>query len=216
MEIKGFCLGAFRTNCYLVENDGEAFLVDPGDQAEDVIAYLKKLGCDLKAILITHGHIDHLGAAAAISEALGAEIVFPEKELDYLDNRTYPLMFETAGELQEFKDYVMQSGKGRLIADGAELSIAGVWIRAIEVPGHTDHSMVYHVPSEKVLFSGDTLFEASVGRTDMYAGDPFDLVVNIKEKLLTLPKDTIVLPGHSGATSIERESRQNPYLREVL
>ena len=216
MEIKGFCLGAFRTNCYLVENGGEAFLVDPGDQAEDVIAYLKKLGCDLKAILITHGHIDHLGAAAAISEALGAEIVFPEKELDYLDNRTYPLMFETAGELQEFKDYVMQSGKGRLIADGAELSIAGAWIRAIEVPGHTDHSMVYHVPSEKVLFSGDTLFEASVGRTDMYAGDPFDLVVNIKEKLLTLPKDTIVLPGHSGATSIEREIRQNPYLREVL
>ena len=192
MEIKGFCLGAFRTNCYLVENDGEAFLVDPGDQAEDVIAYLKKLGCDLKAILITHGHIDHLGAAVAISEALGA------------------------GELQEFKDYVMQSGKGRLIADGAELSIAGAWIRAIEVPGHTDHSMVYHVPSEKVLFSGDTLFEASVGRTDMYAGDPFDLVVNIKEKLLTLPKDTIVLPGHSGATSIEREIRQNPYLREVL
>ena len=181
-----------------------------------VIAYLKKLGCDLKAILITHGHIDHLGAAAAISEALGAEIVFPEKELDYLDNRTYPLMFETAGELQEFKDYVMQSGKGRLIADGAELSIAGAWIRAIEVPGHTDHSMVYHVPAEKVLFSGDTLFEASVGRTDMYAGDPFDLVVNIKEKLLTLPKDTIVLPGHSGATSIEREIRQNPYLREVL
>ena len=216
MEIKGFCLGAFRTNCYLVENGGEAFLVDPGDQAEDVIAYLKKLGCDLKAILITHGHIDHLGAAAAISEALGAEIVFPEKELDYLDNRTYPLMFETAGELQEFKDYVMQSGKGRLIADGAEMSIAGAWIRAIEVPGHTDHSMVYHVPSEKVLFSGDTLFEASVGRTDMYAGDPFDLVVNIKEKLLTLPKDTIVLPGHSGATSIEREIRQNPYLREVL
>ena len=216
MEIKGFCLGAFCTNCYLVENDGEAFLVDPGDQAEDVIAYLKKLGCDLKAILITHGHIDHLGAAAAISEALGAEIVFPEKELDYLDNRTYPLMFETAGELQEFKDYVMQSGKGRLIADGAELSIAGAWIRAIEVPGHTDHSMVYHVPAEKVLFSGDTLFEASVGRTDMYAGDPFDLVVNIKEKLLTLPKDTIVLPGHSGATSIEREIRQNPYLREVL
>ena len=216
MEIKGFCLGAFRTNCYLVENGGEAFLVDPGDQAEDVIAYLKKLGCDLKAILITHGHIDHLGAAAAISEALSAEIVFPEKELDYLDNRTYPLMFETAGELQEFKDYVMQSGKGRLIADGAELSIAGAWIRAIEVPGHTDHSMVYHVPAEKVLFSGDTLFEASVGRTDMYAGDPFDLVVNIKEKLLTLPKDTIVLPGHSGATSIEREIRQNPYLREVL
>ena len=110
----------------------------------------------------------------------------------------------------------MQSGKGRLIADGAELSIAGAWIRAIEVPGHTDHSMVYHVPAEKVLFSGDTLFEASVGRTDMYAGDPFDLVVNIKEKLLTLPKDTIVLPGHSGATSIEREIRQNPYLREVL
>lgn len=216
MEIKGFCLGAFRTNCYLVENDGKAFLVDPGDQAEDVIAYLKKLGCDLKAILITHGHIDHLGAAAAISEALGAEIVFPEKELDYLDNRTYPLMFETAGELQKFKDYVMQSGKGRLIADGAELSIAGIEIRAIEVPGHTDHSMVYHVPAEKVLFSGDTLFEASVGRTDMYAGDPFDLVVNIKEKLLTLPKDTIVLPGHSGATSIEREIRQNPYLREVL
>jgi len=216
MEIEGFCLGAFRTNCYLVKNRGEAFLVDPGDSAEGLIGYLKQNEVELKAIMITHGHIDHLGAAAKTAEAFSAPILFPEKEMAYLDNRTYPLMIQTAAQLESFRDYLRQSGRSRLLSDGDMLDLCGLEVRCIEVPGHTDHSMVYYIPSEAVLFSGDTLFERSVGRTDMYSGAQEDLTRHIRERLLTLPGDTYVLPGHGGATTIGREALRNPYLRENL
>lgn len=213
MEIQVLTVGMIQTNCYLVQDGEGSFLVDPGDQAEELLAYFKKQEVSPGTILITHGHFDHVGAVPELAEALQAEVVFPEKEIAYLDERSYSLMSETASALDRFKSFLTQYEKTRLVSDGDSLTLCGAEVRCLEVPGHTDHSMAYYIPSESVVFSGDTLFARSVGRSDMYSGDPGDLVRNIREKLLTLPKETYVLPGHGGVTTIGREAEINPYLR---
>lgn len=220
MKIYHTTSGDYQTNAYFLcadRNDAkEVWVVDPGDDRERIFTAVEQTGRKLSRVLVTHGHFDHLASARALCEAYGAALYFPEKEIPYVEEKRYALMQETAPVLDDFLSYVRQNrgnaSRVVLVKDGDHIQGEVADLEVLETAGHTDHSVCYYAPAEKVLFGGDTLFAFSVGRTDMYGGDLGDLARNIKERLLTLPEDTLVLPGHGGPTTIGREKEYNPYL----
>ncbi len=206
MRIERFIVGMVGTNCYVVSNEetSECFLVDPGAYSDKVIAYIREHELKPQAILLTHGHFDHIMGLDGVLREFPIPVYAQEEEEILLKDASYNASV-SYGPAYTF------SGAS-YIKDGQILELAGMTIRAIHTPGHTIGGCCYYIESEHVLFSGDTLFHDSVGRTDFPTGSQSQLVRSIREKLLGLPEETVVCPGHKSETTIGHEKKYNPFL----
>lgn len=200
-------LGEIGTNCYLLYNKEkkEAVLIDPADEADKIMAMIASKNCQLTAILLTHGHYDHIGAAAKVREDTKALLYAGEYEKEVLANPDINLS-------AVMSSHPIRLTADRWLQDGEIIELAGITIRCIHTPGHTKGGMSYYVKDAGILFSGDTLFAASVGRTDFPTGSMSEIVRSIKSKLLILPENTKVLTGHGESTSIAYEKQYNPFI----
>lgn len=207
LRIKTLGLGAVGTNCYLVyqETAGQkaAVVVDPADNAPYILNMCRELGLTPAAILLTHGHFDHILAAQELRRVCGCKIYAGVQEDRLLKNASLNLSGAMGGGKTELAADV-------LAGNGEVLKLAGYDWRVMETPGHTDGSVCYLIAAEGVLLSGDTLFAGSFGRTDLPTGSQAKITASILEKLLVLPDDTMVYPGHGGPTTIGYEKRYNP------
>lgn len=199
-------LGQMGANAYLVWQEGkkEAFVVDPGDEFPKLERILKEKQLSLKAILLTHGHYDHIGAAGELREQTGADIYAMKEEEKTLRDAEW--------NLSAFHDGGYGLEADVLLRDKEILTIGGISIQVLHTPGHTPGGCCYYLKEEGMLFSGDTLFHTSIGRSDFPGGSEAALIRSIKEKLLCLPEDTKVYPGHMEDTDIHTEKLFNPYL----
>ncbi len=207
MKIKKYVVGMIGTNCYLVINEEtkESVMVDPGAYPAKVKNAVKEQGLKLKAVLLTHAHFDHIMGLSDVMEDVKVPVYVEEADL--------PMM--TDGESNLSSTYVRggyRFEEAVPVNDGQQLEIAGFQFRVIHTPGHTPGGCCYYMEQEGVLFSGDTLFQTSVGRSDFPGGSASALVRSVKEKLLVLPEETHVYPGHMEETTIGYEKLHNPFI----
>ncbi len=198
-------------NTYIVFNDDRVgFLVDPGDNHNNrLINHIHKLGVDIKAIFITHGHYDHITALEdVVKEFPDAVTYISEDEVDVLVNPNKNLSFYTDAELTFSPDKLVK------LIDGETVEVAGYLIKMIKTPFHTEGSCCYYLDKEKLLFTGDTLFYSSIGRTDLPTGSA-RLIEKSLSKLVALDDEIKVYPGHECITTLGREKKYNTYLRNL-
>lgn len=208
MTLAKAVVGYIGTNCYLVKNDGtgEGFIVDPGYDDGKTEAGVAELDMKPVAVLLTHGHFDHIMAVDRMRELYGGIPVYiGENELDIIENPDLNCSTSIMRRARSTHADVT-------VGDGEVLNIAGFTIKAMHTPGHTQGGMCYYIESEGTLFSGDTLFNGSVGRTDFPTGNAKTLIESVKTKLMVLPDETKVYPGHGDATTIAAEKTGNPFL----
>lgn len=205
IEIKSMTLGMVATNCYLIINkeNKEALLVDPADNALRISNVIEENSCTLKAILLTHGHFDHIMALNDLKKRYNVPVYAHEEEEDVLKQSSLNL----SGSIGQI--YTTQADV--YVKDGEHLKLAGLDVIVLYTPGHTKGGVCYYFPEEKVLMSGDTLFHCSIGRTDFPTGSVSQLVRSVKEQLFVLPDDVQVYPGHDSVTSIGYEKQYNPF-----
>lgn len=212
MEIKVIPVGMYQTNCYLAVSEGHWMVIDPGDGKNAVLRILESQGIVPEYVAVTHGHMDHYADAEGIAERYRIPILYPEQDMAYLDSRE-----ARRGPYDQWVVDSFRSGLsrwGRLLREGDEIRLGRNHFQILVLPGHSDGGMCLYEPEEKVLFSGDQLFAQSIGRMDLYRGSGSDLIRAIRQKLLVLPEETVVLPGHGASTSIGMEKKNNPYLSE--
>ena len=205
IEIKSMTLGMVATNCYLIINKEtkEALLIDPADNALRISNVIEENVCTLKAILLTHGHFDHIMAMNELKKRYKVPVYAHEEEEDVLKQSSLNM----SGMIGQI--YTTQADI--YVKDGEHLKLAGLDIIVLHTPGHTKGGVCYYLPEEKVLMSGDTLFHCSIGRTDFPTGSMSQLVRSVKEQLFVLPDDVQVYPGHDSVTSIGYEKQYNPF-----
>ena len=202
MQVKVLQVGPIGTNCYLLEDEKThvAAVIDPGDEAGRILQVIKDDGVDVKYILLTHGHYDHTTAVPELHQALPqAEIYIHKADANGAGSRLFPL----AGQIPDLKFY----------DEGDALTLGELTIQVLHTPGHSKGSVTLKVGD--VLFCGDTLFAGSCGRTDL-AGGSYDEIMASLKKLGELPGDYHVCPGHDVTSTLERERRSNPFLREAM
>jgi len=206
LQIAHYMVGPVQTNCYFAINKEtkEALVIDPGEEAARLMQQIKAQGLTVAAILLTHGHFDHAGAAEELSALCNAPIYAHEAEKETLESEKLNACW-MIGKKETYRADLF-------VKDEQELDLAGFHIRVLFTPGHTKGGCCYYFPYENVVFSGDTLFQMSVGRTDLEGGSMSQIVRSIQEKLMPLPEQTVVYPGHGEATTIETERMYNPYL----
>jgi glyoxylase-like metal-dependent hydrolase (beta-lactamase superfamily II) len=207
-------VGLLQCNCSILgdEASGEAIVVDPGDDIPRIMALLKRHKLKLRQILITHAHIDHIAGAARLKKLTGAPILYNQHDLPLvkmMDVQATWLGMATP-EVQSPDDTLED---GRVIAIGTGPEANGLTGNILFTPGHTQGSVCLYLPGEQLLLAGDTLFAGSVGRTDLPGGDSGTLIRSIHNKLLPLPDDTVVVPGHGPRTTIGEERQSNPFLK---
>ena len=206
LKINQYVVGAVQTNCYFAINDEtkETLIVDPGDNAKQLADRIRQEELKPVAVLLTHGHFDHAGGAAELAREFQIPVYAHEDEKETLEDPKLNVSWMMGKEEHFSAD--------EFVADEQELDLAGFHIRVLHTPGHTVGGCCYYLPYEDVVFSGDTLFCMSVGRTDFPKGSMSAIVRSIKEKLMVLPERTTVYPGHNDVTTIENERMYNPYL----
>ncbi len=204
MRIETIHVGEMGTNCYLAwdEATNRGFLVDPGEQAEKIIRVCSRYQVKPEAVLLTHGHFDHIMAAKKIRQQYEIPVYAGIHEEELLADSQMNLSGIWA------VPYTMKADK--IVNDNEVLTIAGMEINVLETPGHTSGGVCYYIKKENVLFAGDTLFCESYGRTDFPGGSMFALLRSLRGKLFVLPEETDVYPGHGQATSIGYEKTHNP------
>ncbi len=205
-KIDSRILGMVGTNCYLLCNMDikECVLIDPADSQDEISRMIDESGCSLKGILLTHGHFDHIMSADAVRDKYDVKVYASCDEKNTLEQPHINL-----GEAYGLKLSVKADVWHK---DGEILKLAGFDIEALHTPGHTEGGSCYYIREIGVLFSGDTLFCGSVGRTDFPGGSMSEIVRSIKEKVMVLPDDTKVYPGHGEGTSVGYERVNNPFL----
>ena len=209
MQIQGFTVGPVQSNCYMVWNDQrEALVIDPGDDAAVLADFLDRAKLKVVAYLLTHGHVDHVSALADLHDVRPAPIALHPADAQWAFTRVNALPPWCPAPRDP-------GGIERELADGQDWEDAGWPYRVIATPGHTPGGVCFHFPKEKLLFSGDTLFQGSVGRTDLPGGNSRTLAASLRKLVELLPDDTRVLPGHGPETTIGQEKRQNFFLREI-
>ncbi len=208
--IRGIVVGAFQENCWVIGNrrTGEGICIDPGDEAREILAMAREMGVRVKFIANSHGHIDHVLGVGAVREATGARFLLHPGDA-YLVRTTSESARRWMGA--EIENPPPPDG---LLADGDEIDVDGLKLHVIHTPGHTPGSVSFYVNG--VLFAGDTLFAGSIGRTDLPGGDYDQEMGSIIERLLALPDDTVVLPGHMDQTTVGQERQRNPFVRVEL
>lgn len=197
MEIQKLALGMYQANCYVVSEGSEAFLVDPGDRPQEILDYLNNHGLNLKFILLTHGHLDHVNAVDGIVKVHDVPVYLHEADRQAIDEK-----------VQVFGKMTSQSLP---IHDGMTIPFAGHEISVIETPGHSEGGACFLVDGK--VFVGDTLFRHSIGRYDLHGSDGEALFHSIREKLYKLPDDTQVYPGHEMDTDIGHEKKYNMFVK---
>ena len=202
MEIKKYTVGQLKTNSYLIISDGVGAIIDPGNEEKMLCEEIEKSGAELKYILLTHGHVDHIGACSYLSERFGAKIVCGENEKELLLDPKLNLS-------GSFGDEFFVSPH-ILLKEGDEIEIGSVSLKVLNTPGHTGGSIVYL--GDGIMFSGDTLFKGCVGRTDLPTGDSNQLFDSLS-KLKSLMGDYKIFPGHYDNTTLSYEIKFNPYLK---
>ena len=205
LKIEQRVIGMVATNVYLGINmeTKEAFLVDPADRAEDIAQWIRQDGVTLKAILLTHGHFDHIGAVAGLKKEFQVPVYAMGAETVVMEDSTLNLSANWASAFTVKCDHEL--------TDEEKFQVAGFDIVAYHTPGHTKGGACYYIEEEQVLFSGDTIFCHSVGRTDLPTGSMGELRRSVQRMLQILPDATRVMPGHECDTSVADEKRYNPY-----
>jgi len=199
-------VGALAVNCYIVgcEATHEAAVIDPGDEAGRIVATLNKKGLKLKYIILTHAHFDHSGAAKELQHTTSAQVLVHEKDATLLMN--------TQAQAALFGMKVNPAPKpDKFIKEGDVVKVGTIEMKVIDTPGHTQGGISLYMPAEHVVFTGDTLFWGSIGRTDLPGGDQKTILHSLKQKLGRLPDHTKVYSGHGDETEIGFEKRENPF-----
>jgi glyoxylase-like metal-dependent hydrolase (beta-lactamase superfamily II) len=206
MDVRCFTVGQIAENCFVFRRDGadRGLIVDPGDEPERILHAVDELGLGIDAILLTHTHFDHIGAVAPVAKATGAPVYCPEIEVPVLAN----IMAFTPPPFGPFESY----DADETVSGGERLELAGLEIDVIFTPGHSPGHVTYSIPDEQALFSGDVLFQGSIGRTDLPGGDGPTLMESIRGLVEGFEEDTTVYPGHMGVTTLGAERATNPFL----
>jgi hydroxyacylglutathione hydrolase len=209
MDVRMLTVGAIAENCYLFREDDSdrALIVDPGDEAERILRPVEELGLTIEAILVTHCHFDHIGAVAPVARETGAPVYCPQIEAPILAD----IMSWVPGPFGPFESYEADE----TVSGGETLELAGFELDVIFTPGHSPGHVTYSVRDQDAIFSGDVLFEGSVGRVDLPGGDWETLLASIRTLVDDNPPETKVHPGHMGLTTLGAERASNPFLAEL-
>ena len=209
MDVRSLTVGPVAENCYLLRRDDSdrALIVDPGDEADRILRPVQELGLTIDAILITHCHFDHIGAVAPVARETGAPVYCPQIEVPVLAD----IMSWVPGPFGPFESY----DADQTVAGGETLELAGFELDVIFTPGHSPGHVTYSVRGEDAMFSGDVLFQGSVGRVDLPGGDWGTLLESIRTLIDEHSPETTVYPGHMGITTLGAERASNPFLAEL-
>src|SRR5829696_6402264 len=210
MDVRTFTVGPVQENCHIARRDGadEAIVIDPGEEPARLLEAIDALEVDIAAILLTHTHFDHVGAVAPLARATGAEVWCPELEVPVLADIMRYVPWPGFGPYESYD-------ADHTVAGGETLRLAGMTIEVLFTPGHSPGHVTYCVPAEQAVFSGDVLFQGSIGRTDLPGGDHATLLRTLGELVDALPDATVVHPGHMADTTIGRERATNPFLAQL-
>jgi hydroxyacylglutathione hydrolase len=211
IDVRLFTVGPVQENCFIVRNKGSstALIVDPGEEADRLLLAVDDLGIEkVEAILVTHTHFDHVGAVAPVAQATGAPVYCPELEREVLANIMDYVPWPGFGPFESYE-------ADHTVAGGETLELAGMNVEVLFTPGHSPGHVTYAIRDERALFSGDVLFQGSVGRVDLPGGDWPTLLSSIQSLVDEFEPETVVYPGHMGITTLERERATNPFLREL-
>jgi len=211
LDVRMFTVGPVQENCYIVrrKDDPAAVIVDPGDEAEQLLTAVERLGIEtVEAILVTHTHFDHVGAVAPVARATEAPVYCPELETQVLANIMDYVPWPGFGPFESYQ-------ADHTVAGGETLELAGLSFEVVFTPGHSPGHVTYALAEHEAMFSGDVLFQGSVGRVDLPGGDWPTLLASIENLIDAYPAETTVFPGHMGVTTLGRERATNPFLREL-
>jgi hydroxyacylglutathione hydrolase len=207
LQVDMLTVGPIGENCFLLRPEGgeRLLVVDPGEEPERSLAAVAETGAEVEAILLTHCHFDHIGAVAPVARATGAPVYCPELEVPLLADIMAFVPWEGFGPFESYDaDETLRGGEA--------LELAGLEIDVVFTPGHSPGHVTYVVRGEEAIFSGDVLFQGSVGRVDLPGGDGPTLLASIAQLIETLPEQTVVHPGHMGITTLGAERATNPFL----
>jgi hydroxyacylglutathione hydrolase len=201
-------VGMLQCNCSIFgdEQSHEAIVIDPGDNTDQILKILGRHALKVKAIVITHAHIDHIGGAAKLKAVTGAPVYMNQNDQDLYDH--LDVQAGWLGMAPPEKTAIDVDGR-----EGDSLKLGDAEFQILETPGHTQGSISIWIPTENKLVAGDTLFRDSIGRTDLPGGDGRQILRSIHSKLMPLPENAVVIPGHGPSTTIGREKERNPFLR---
>lgn len=200
-------LGIMQTNCYIIENpEGTCLIFDPGSEGKKLISWLNENKLKPKAILLTHAHFDHIGAVDEVREFFNIPVYLHKNEKNWLAD---PML---NGSYHFTKGHTHVKSADYLLTGEEKMKLEPFEFTIYETPGHSPGSVSYYFENDGVVVSGDALFKGSIGRTDLVEGNHSQLLKSIHDKLLTLPEETIVMPGHGPTTTIEEEMESNPFL----
>jgi hydroxyacylglutathione hydrolase len=207
LDVEMLTVGPVAENCFLFRREGaeRLLVVDPGEEEERILAAIEATGAEVEAILLTHCHFDHIGAVAPVARATGAPVYCPEIEVPLLADIMRFVPWEGFGPFENYD-------ADEVVRGGETLELAGMEIDVIFTPGHSPGHVTYAVRGEPALFSGDVLFQGSVGRVDLPGGDGPTLLASIGRLLDDFPDETVVHPGHMGLTTLGAERATNPFL----
>jgi hydroxyacylglutathione hydrolase len=210
MDVRMLTVGQIAENCFLFRKEGAegALIVDPGDEAPKILNAVEELGVGVEGILLTHTHFDHIGAVAPVAKATGAPVWCPEIETPVLADINSFVPWPGFGPYESYE-------ADHAVSGGERLELAGFEIDVILTPGHSPGHVTYSIPDEAAVFSGDVLFQGSVGRTDLPGGDWATLLDSIRKLVEGHPPETTVYPGHMGITTLGAERATNPFLTEL-
>ncbi len=210
LDVEMLTVGQVAENCFLLRKEGseKLLIVDPGEEADRILAAVAATGAEVEAILITHCHFDHIGAVAPVAAATGAPVYCPEIEVPVLADIMSYVPWPGFGPFESYD-------ADETVAGGEALELAGMELDVIHTPGHSPGHVTYAVRGEDALFSGDVLFQGSVGRVDLPGGDGPTLIASIGNLLDNLPDGAVVYPGHMGTTTLGDERASNPFLTSL-
>jgi hydroxyacylglutathione hydrolase len=210
VDVRTFTVGPVQENCHIARRDGsdQAIVIDPGEEAPRLLEAIEALELNVAAILLTHTHFDHVGAVAPLARATGADVWCPELEVPVLADIMRYVPWPGFGPFDSYD-------ADHTVAGGEQLELAGFEIDVLFTPGHSPGHVTYSIPAEQAIFSGDVLFQGSIGRTDLPGGDHATLMQSLATLVEALPGETVVYPGHMGNTTIGRERATNPFLAQL-